>query len=325
MVTLRDVAAAAGVSAAAASYALRGDRRIGRVVAERVRAVAASLGYHRDPLQAALAGRRFRTRGGALQVAFLVNQVHQSSPDIARLAETLPARGYRLMPIAVDPSTDPGALSSRLHEGGVELLVCAARDPRLAAVAAGMRAAVFWQVESPLDPPGDVVLEAQWSACVWSALSRIRDAGWTRIGVVLPSPEPAHWQDDECRAAVAEAARCVPGITLVPGLFRPPSLLAEAILPWARRHRPEAMLCLTCMEPALLRAGGVDIPFAVLHSNRFSRDYRGMAGFCVDWGRMLAASVDLLDLRLRQRDHDGPRTILVQPVWTDGASLPSRR
>ena len=47
-VTLADVARAAGVSVAGASYALRGDRSIPARTVERVRRIAAELGYRPD-------------------------------------------------------------------------------------------------------------------------------------------------------------------------------------------------------------------------------------------------------------------------------------
>jgi LacI family transcriptional regulator len=53
-VTLTQVAAAAGVSLATTSYALRNDRRIPRVTADRVKAVAKRLGYRPNPRVSAL-------------------------------------------------------------------------------------------------------------------------------------------------------------------------------------------------------------------------------------------------------------------------------
>jgi LacI family transcriptional regulator len=322
MPTLRDIARLAGVSVAAASYALRGDRRVGATTAARIREAAKRLSYRRDPLQAAHAGGRFRGRADALPVAFISHMPHRGSPDIAQLIRRLPERGYLLRPFPAESIADVDDFAARLQQEGIRLLVCAARDPRLAILARGMRASVFWQVEDLHDPPGDVVLEAQWSTCVWEALRRMRAVGYERIGVAIPSAEPPHWQDDETRAAVTEAERRMPGLHLVPGLFRPAQALRRALPGWVRRYRPQAMLCLTCMEPDALRMAGIDLPCALLHSNRFHRDYRGLAGFCVDWGRMLTATVELLDLRLRQREHDGARITLVQPRWMDGPSLP---
>jgi LacI family transcriptional regulator len=53
-VTLKQVAAAAGVSLATTSYALRNDRRIPRVTARRVQAAARRLGYRPNPRVSAL-------------------------------------------------------------------------------------------------------------------------------------------------------------------------------------------------------------------------------------------------------------------------------
>ena len=53
-VTLSDVAAKAGVSIATASRALAGKPRVSREMIDRVRAVAAELGYRVDPVARAL-------------------------------------------------------------------------------------------------------------------------------------------------------------------------------------------------------------------------------------------------------------------------------
>ncbi len=73
---LREVAAAAGVSLGTASQALRGTGTTGRQTAERIRKLAAEMGYRPDPLMAA-AGARHRAgvKGAAtVPVGFLCAQ-----------------------------------------------------------------------------------------------------------------------------------------------------------------------------------------------------------------------------------------------------------
>lgn len=324
MATLRDVAKAAGVSVAAVSYALRGDRKVASETAERIRLAAERLGYRRDALQSAIAARHFRHQEAPVPVAFVCGRVHLDCPALAAIDGELAERGFLLRRIPADEHPDPQRLAVRLHDEGVRIVIVGARDPAYIGLARSMTAAVFWQVESLYEAPGDVVLEAHWTASLWTALERIRDRGWRRIGVVLPSAEPPHWQDAEARAAIGEARRWVGGIDLVPELCAPFPVLHRDLVPWFRRHQPEAVLCLTCGEPGMLREAGIAVPYALLHTNRFAPPYRGMAGWCVDWGRMLAASIDLIELRLRQRDRDDPRIVVVRPRWVDGPSLPSR-
>lgn len=64
-VTMRDIAAELGITAAAVSMALRQDPRISAATRERVRAVAERLGYRPDPLVSVLMAQR-RGKGGAL-------------------------------------------------------------------------------------------------------------------------------------------------------------------------------------------------------------------------------------------------------------------
>lgn len=57
-VTIKDLARAAGVSTTTVSLALRDDARISQATRARVQAVAAQLGYSRDPALAALVALR---------------------------------------------------------------------------------------------------------------------------------------------------------------------------------------------------------------------------------------------------------------------------
>lgn len=61
-VTLKDIAAALGLSVPAVSMALRGHRQIAKATRERVRAKAAEMGYWPDPAMRALADYRTRQR-----------------------------------------------------------------------------------------------------------------------------------------------------------------------------------------------------------------------------------------------------------------------
>lgn len=98
-IILRDVAAAAGCSAATASRALRGSSRISPATRERVAAAAARLGYRPDPLLGALA--RYRTRNRRVRQRETIVLIDtwpaaMATPLPGRLLERCANLGYEL-------------------------------------------------------------------------------------------------------------------------------------------------------------------------------------------------------------------------------------
>ena len=116
MVTSKDVAARAGTSQSTVSRVLRGVRAVDPIVAERVRAAAAELGYvPSDAARALIAGR-------ASRIALVVERLtHPAFALVADLAHhELVRRGYRLTIIESD--TPGGGLheSPQSYFGGVD-------------------------------------------------------------------------------------------------------------------------------------------------------------------------------------------------------------
>jgi LacI family transcriptional regulator len=86
-VTLQDVAQAAGVSIATASRALAGKDRVSRNTVERIRAVAAELGYRVDPIARAL-------REGSTRIIGMIVPVI-GNPFFAQLVDAVEAEVHR--------------------------------------------------------------------------------------------------------------------------------------------------------------------------------------------------------------------------------------
>lgn len=107
-VTIADVAVVAGVDKATVSRALRGDGRISRVTAERVRQVALSLGYQADAAARALTGQQ----SGLVALCLADWSQRWTGPFLARLLYVL--RRRRLEVLVLDCSADAGRrLASR--------------------------------------------------------------------------------------------------------------------------------------------------------------------------------------------------------------------
>lgn len=131
-VLLKDVAAAAGVSLAAASMALSGHARIAESTRRRVARVARRLGYDRDPLLGALSAYR---RGGASrrtpppQLAFFTSLPDERTLlaaewarlqfDAARAAARARGYGLQLYSFAAVPGAADGAAGGAAHHARV--------------------------------------------------------------------------------------------------------------------------------------------------------------------------------------------------------------
>lgn len=107
-VTIADVASAAGVDKATVSRALRGDGRISRPTAEKVRQAAADLGYQADAAARALTGQRSGL------VAFCLSDWAQSWAGSFLARSLYVLRRRRLEVLVLDCSADAGRrLASR--------------------------------------------------------------------------------------------------------------------------------------------------------------------------------------------------------------------
>lgn len=123
--TLQDVAVAAGVSSATASYALRGERGAAETV-RRVRKAAEELGYEADSIAAALASGRTRT------VAIVCGSLRDAWQQelVADLSRALAAQGRHAL--VADADGDPAReqeLLSKLRAQRPEGLLVAPLDP----------------------------------------------------------------------------------------------------------------------------------------------------------------------------------------------------
>lgn len=123
--TLRDIADATGLSVAAVSYALRGERVAPETV-ERVRAVADELGYTADPVARALRGGRTGTVGvlvGSLADFWQQTLAHAIQREL---------RAQGIQTLLADADGDPAqelALARRLVDQRVDGLIVAPIGP----------------------------------------------------------------------------------------------------------------------------------------------------------------------------------------------------
>lgn len=339
-VTLADVARTAGVSRAAASYALRDDPNIAPATRVRIQRVARELGYRPDPMLAKLmahlhAGKRARYAG---KLAFLNPHAERDFPEhtpaVRAFRDSARARaaelGYELEEFWLrEPGRTPKRLAQMLLARGIDgiLLGSTSRHgskvefpwDRFAAVTVG------YSIESPR--LHRVVTHHYRNTR--RALHEAEALGWRRVGLVVERDEE-HAMEDQHIAAFLTHQRELPRSAQVPVLVNAftPGWRAR-MLSWFEKHRPEVILS-SGPGPAELAEAGIRVPadagFASLLLWR--PDERAVAGVLPGYERLGAVAINLLVPQLQRNDLGvpaDPKIVQIDGEWRPGRTLHARR
>lgn len=324
--TLTAVARAAGLSLATVSYALRSSPKIPAATRERVRTVAARIGYRPNArvaeLMAHIRGGRSPNSVEIVALVWLEGRATEMSPFQrlvhAGAAERAKARGCRLTAFWLHAHGSPARLAQVLRARGITGVV-------FGPVNAGAPVALDWPWN---DFAMAVVGMAEWTQplsrsghhhyeAMRLALGRLHEAGARR---------PAAWLEAATnlrahRAWQAAWLACAP-----PGSARRLRLAApddEADFPaWLTTHRPDALvLCSSGYLHLARRAGWKgDATRSVLLSWE-----AGHAAVGIEQGydTIAAHAVDLVIAQLQRNERglpDPPRMLLFPGRWRDTAS-----
>lgn len=251
--TLRDVAAAAGVSLATASYALRGHRTVSAATQAKVAEEAARLGYRVNPqLSAFMQARR---TGRSMRVDTTVALVH-GGPEapvegegyfgrcLAGIRGLAAERGYALDVLPWDVRRDASAtkLARVLCQRGIRgLLLMPAGNASLWSLPLDW--AKFCGVALDLSLTGVPVhhVTDHHVADMSRALDRVRDRGWVRPGLVLDPLNNQRTLEMRLGAYLARASHDFPSAP--PVLMLEPAPDRERRLrAWLRTHKPDVVL-----------------------------------------------------------------------------------
>ncbi len=339
-VTLREVAAAAGVSDATVSLALRDHPRIPAETRERIRAVAQRLGYQADPavqrLMTYLRTRRYPLRDGSVAFvsAFSTPQPWKQNPHLLRLRRGMEARGVMLgFQIQDFWLGEDGMTPRRLGEilrargiGGVVFLGFPHATPTLD---------FPWEhfacttIGHSLGVPLHRVCQHHYAE-LGRALGELHRLGYRRPGLVLNTDVDGRVQR-YYRAGylVADLGDDVP-----PPLLWPVDEGAERnlkrLLAWHRRHRPDVLL-MSQPPPDVrevvvaLRAGAA--PPAVALLDLHERDLGTYAGMRHAYEDLGSGAIDVVVGQI-MRGETGlparPTVVMIQGAWHDGQSAPAR-
>ncbi len=332
------VAAAAGVCQATVSLALRGHPRIPEETRRHVVAVAAELGYKRDPLLSAMAALvRTRKASPGSRIAMVagipLKNVH-GSPFTRRYFKAIKSRAMRLgygldeFSLARRGMT-PAALVRILQSRGIRGVVFSFFDPgtRIDMDLTGFAcASMSYNVVEPRLHHS----ENDHFQVMLTALDRLRALGYRRIGVFM-ARFIREFVQDRYRAAIA-VRNDPPEFSVFLNEFEEPDHVVaknfDTVAAWMRSNRLDALLTLSpAWLPAVRRAGFVvpaDLAFASLD---IPPGVTRLAGICQGYEAAAAAAVDLVEEQLHRGDRgipEFPKLITLPGVWKDGQTCPPR-
>ena len=333
MITIRKIAAEAGLSKSAVSLALRNHPRITAKTREHVLAVAHELGYRANPVFAQMM-RAVRSTG-PLQTQAIIGILHgfaepqpgRSVPYPAVWVGGARARaegiGYVVDELWMkEPGMSAKRLSQIIHARGINALMIAPLPEKrgvqldwehFSAVTAG-----FSLIEPHLSR---VVPNHQQAMLV--CLRQLAARGYRRVGLVLDVgldpvarfnlAAPFLWYQD----LISPAWR-VPILNLQPGGRAP-------FMRWVRSRRPEAIITVTGACLSWLKAAKISVPGDL--GLVFTSRTLSPAGFCcVDQQprKLGAAAIDLLVAQLNRGEFgipSNPKTVFTDVAWSEGSSL----
>ena len=337
--TLQDVALRSGVHRTTVSLALRDHPRIPAATRERVKAVAAKLGYRVHPLVAAL--MQSRRSGQAITkvtLAYVTNYPTRFGwrpPDHDRpdyfpgAVERAKELGYRLEHFwLAEPGMSPARFCEILAARGINGLVVGRLPPgqqamdlpwsRFSCVALGLT------LRAPLLHH---VTENHFDAAS-RAIRRCRELGYRRVGFVFSEANDSPRVGDRWLGAFLALQQEFPREDRVPSCPAVPADEAS-FREWFERAKPDALLT-SHGQPVLgwLKRMGRRVPRDVgLVDLAGDHPELGYAGDYYDPAKLGALAVETL-VGLMHRNETGipadPHEILLTGEWRDGKTLPRR-
>jgi DNA-binding LacI/PurR family transcriptional regulator len=321
--TLRDVARAAGVSQATASYALRGLAPASRKTQRRVQTIAAELGYHTNPVIASLATRR--QPASAARIAVLGTRPAQWSglqrDGLHALLAAGQTRGWLMDQVDTAAHADAAALSQQLAEQGVQGLVLHRCEEPAA-----------WWHDFDFDAfaviIGDEHLRAMlpdfhlvrldFLALFMQTVTQCRQHGFHRLGSILYHPEPPKPGHQRFLAGALLASQ-QQEVAIPPLLLNSTrkTATAAAIRRWLDRWQPDAVISANSEYLAPVQDRG--LPYALCW-NAAGRH----SGISIPWPRLAERMLALMDTLIRSRERGpvkAPFELVITADWHAGHSL----
>lgn len=337
-VTMKTIAAQAGVTQATVSMCLANNPRIPAATRERIQAIARRLGYHPNPYISTL--MRIRRQGKPLK----------DKPVLALVCGQRSADGWRNHPAATIRQMREGALeratlrgyraqefwlhrdgmsnerfSEMLHARGIRglLLSPLAQGDPPPALHWDYFAAVCLSVPLPALPVTTVCNDHYFSSL--QAVRECHRRGYRRPGLVLLRTHGLRFQG-RWHAGYLIGRHLLPGVTLTRPLFVDDWASDTPVLRWLEREQPDVIITPASEAlPAMLERAGYRIPgdigLALLACPRLGDFHSGV----YQNGNLIGAlAMDTL-ISLVERNELGlpaqATTLMVEGQWNEGKTL----
>ncbi len=343
-VTLRDVAAKAGVSHVTVSLALRNNPSIPEARREQIKRVAEAMGYRPDPLLSSLVVYRHSKQPVRVRSS-LVWLNHWEQPERLRGAHrefdaywrgALSAAerfGYHLEEIRWTPDISAKRFEQILLTRGVRGVLVPPHPvpPDWGDFDWSKFSIIRFGLSVP-SPDSHLVTSDQQRATVM-ALKRISSYGYQRIGMVvadhLDRNVGGNYTGGFYAAQKLLGLRSVNSLLLTEeGAYtRNPARVKAVLRRWLEKVKPDAVLTTDIHVPCFIRELGYRIPQDIAVAGTSISDIPVDAGINQNGEEIGRTAVEMLvaQINVNQRgEPPAPCRILVESLWQDGKSLPPK-
>jgi LacI family transcriptional regulator len=333
---LRQLAAAAGVSAATASRALRNDSQASRKTCERIQKLAAELGYKPNPLVTALMANRVRNKRASDQevIAFLnsfpVKGEWRKYPTFVDYFEGARERaaefGYRLEEFWLrEPAMDSKKMSAILFNRGI-------RGVLLAPTLSGLgHLSLEWERFSvaalgySLARPHVHRAVHDNFAAIRMMFRHLERLGYRRIGLAMNLGQDRR-SNDAWTAGFAEHAYLQrPANRVRPFLFTRNASEDGKFHRWLKKERPGAVVAGSSFILKWMRTAGLEAPkdvgFVLLDRPLTGSD---CSGVYFNGPAIGAAAIDQIIGQINRNERglpELPKTTMINGRWMPGETL----
>ncbi len=332
-VTMKDIAAKAGVSHMTVSRALSQRGSVAPATAKRIRQIADELGYERDPVLSALAAYRQQNRitDYRSNIAWLTPKTNKYGTgmveqDLRRVQKAASRLGYTVEHFVFpDSEEDQGKLGLQLYHRGIRGIIInsGGRDPANFNLGWQRFASICLNFNS-LSPFFISIIFNHYHAVV-ETMRILKERGYRRPGLCASARTLEHTEfqtTNAYRHSVDQEAKFYPAPTL---LFKK-AWVQKDFQRWVRKHDLDVVLCdhsdylVNELETMGFRIPE-DIGFASLDLGRPPADAAGMTH---NYDHLHEIAIDLLNSQL-MRNATGLLTpcysIQLESTWREGKTL----
>jgi LacI family transcriptional regulator len=332
--TLRDVADAAGVHVSTVSLAMGGSPKLARATGERLRRLAAEMGYRPNPVFLALTRRRLAgAQARPPLIVFLTNrpsleEFHRvpHMPGFLAGAQEQAARMGFACELALTGAATSRSAAPWYARSDLQGVILAAFLPLWPGVSVDLSAVAVAKIDSPYLYPAAPRISYDLNQIVGTAWQHLHARGYRRIGLAIGQFDED--SSDQLYRSAFLVHQHLLGHRPIPPLqftaFEPVARSAERVRTWARRHRLDAVISNWGNLVALVRRAGFAVPreLACVGLCLPSPD-PAISGLVMDHAAVGRKAVETVALLIRSplvRTADRSIT-LVPGIWHDGASL----